>query len=143
MALTHNSKLAESEPSWGSVAKKKLPYKAFVYNAPGVEKDKVSTWTYPHHWVEGGSDPDGKGRYTKGTMYLHRGGLRTALQAAGGARSGKPAGQAIKAHLMRHARAIGMTEKDIELCLEGKTYLEDMIVIEDGEVKGFIAEDEE
>lgn len=91
--MAHNSTLKKGEPSWGSVNKKNLPDNAFA------GKNKDGKLTYPHHWVSGGK------------MYLHRGGLAAALQAAGGARSGKEASSAIKAHLNTHARAIGMGDK--------------------------------
>jgi len=105
-ALTHNSTVAKSEPSWGNVDKTKLPSSAFA--TKGKNRTDLK---YPHHWVSGGKTND-EGIYSSGTMYLHRGGLAAALQAAGGARSGKKASSAIKAHLQRHANAIGMGEDD-------------------------------
>jgi len=41
-------------------------------------------------------------------MYLHRGGLAAAWAAAQGARSGKQASSAVKAHLQAHRKAVGM-----------------------------------
>lgn len=105
-ALTHNSKTADSEPGWGGVDKTKLPSSAFA--TKGANRTDLK---YPHHWVSGGKTND-EGVYVSGTMYLHRGGLRAALSAAGGARSGKKASSAIKAHIQRHANAIGMGEDD-------------------------------
>lgn len=105
-ALAHNSKTAKSEPSWANVSKTKLPSSAFA--TKGKNRTDLK---YPHHWVQNGETND-EGVYSSGTMYLHRGGLASALQAAGGARSGKKASSAIKAHLQRHANAIGMGEDD-------------------------------
>lgn len=85
--MAHNSTLKKGEPAWGKVNKKTLPDSAFA---------DTKGRRYPHHWVSGGK------------MYLHRGGLASALQHAGGARSGKEASSAIKAHLNAHAKAIGM-----------------------------------
>lgn len=100
MTLAHNSETAGSEPSWGSVDKSRLPDNAF---ATMNEERK-----YPHHWVSGGGELDDDGRYTSGTMYLHRGGLNAAWQAANGARSGQQASSAIKAHLNAHRKALGL-----------------------------------
>lgn len=108
-ALTHNSKLAETEPSWGSVDKKKLPRKAF---ADMGDRDKVSTWTYPHHFVVSGGKPDEDGRYTSGTMYLHKGGLAAAWGAAHGARSGEKASAKVISHLSAHRKALGLDGKE-------------------------------
>jgi hypothetical protein len=93
MAYTHNSTVKKGEPAWGKVSKKGLPDNAFA------GKNKEGKLSYPHHWISGGK------------MYLHRGGLASALQHAGGARSGKEASSAIKAHLNTHAKAIGMKDK--------------------------------
>jgi hypothetical protein len=88
--MAHNSTLKKGEPAWGKVNKKTLPDSAFA---------DTKGRRYPHHWVSGGK------------MYLHRGGLASALQHAGGARSGKEASSSIKAHLNAHAKAIGMKDK--------------------------------
>lgn len=88
--MAHNSTLKKGEPAWGKVNKKTLPDSAFA-DSKGRR--------YPHHWISGGK------------MYLHRGGLASALQHAGGARSGKEASSAIKTHLNAHAKAIGMGDK--------------------------------
>lgn len=85
--MAHNSTLKKGEPSWGTVNKKNLPDSAFA---------DTKGRRFPHHWMSGGK------------MYLHRGGLASALQHAGGARSGKEASSAIKTHLNTHAKAIGM-----------------------------------
>jgi hypothetical protein len=104
MALTHNSKLADNEPDWGSVDKTKLPRIAFAGQG---EPDKKSTWSYPHHWVKNGKLGD-KGVYVDGDMYLHKGGLEAAWGAAQGARSGQKAPQAIIDHLQQHRKALGL-----------------------------------
>lgn len=101
--LTHDSKTRADEPSWGGVDKTRLPDNAFA-----DETDR----SYPHHWVEGGSDPDEKGRYTKGSLWLHRGGLNAAWAAAQGAHTGKKASAAIIAHLERHRAALGLDKDD-------------------------------
>lgn len=106
MALTHNSTLADSEPSWGSVDKTKLPRNA---HADMGDAGKKSTWKYPHHWVKEGSVGE-EGVYTSGTMYLHRGGTIAAWAAAQGARSGQQASSAIKGHIQKHRGAIGVSE---------------------------------
>ena len=85
--MAHNSTVKKGEPSWGSVNKTKLPDSAFADS-----KNRK----YPHHWISGG------------TMYLHRGGLGAAWAAAQGARSGKQASSAVKAHLQKHRKAIDM-----------------------------------
>jgi hypothetical protein len=108
MALTHNSKLADNEPDWGSVDKTKLPRNAF---ADQGEPDKKSTWAYPHHWVENGGNIDENGVYTTGDMYLHKGGLNAAWAAAQGARSGEKASQEVIDHLQAHRKAIGADTK--------------------------------
>lgn len=103
-SLTHNSTLAENEPDWGSVDKTKLPRNAF---ADMGDANKKSTWKYPHHWVKNGEVGE-DGIYTSGDMYLHKGGLIAAWQAANGARSGQEASDSVKAHLMAHRKAIGL-----------------------------------
>lgn len=107
--FTHNSTLADGEPSWGDVDKTKLPRKAF---ADQGEPDKKSTWKYPHHWVQGGGNPDDAGVFTSGTMYLHRGGLNAAWAAANGARSGVVASQKVLDHLQTHRSALGIKDED-------------------------------
>lgn len=104
---THNNKTADGEPTWGSVDKTKLPRNA---HAEMGEVDKKSTWKYPHHWIEGGSETDDDGVYTDGTMYLHKGGLNAAWSAANGARSGKEASDEVKAHLQKHRKALGLDD---------------------------------
>jgi len=107
-AFTHNSKLAESEPAWGSVDKTKLPRAAY---ADKGEADAKSTWKYPHHWVENGGNLDDNGCYTTGTMWLHKAGLNAAWAAAQGARSGKKASEQVISHLNAHRKAIGADEE--------------------------------
>ena len=98
--LTHSSKLADSEPSWGDVDKTPLPDNAFADD----------TRSFPHHWVKGGKIEDD--RFVSGEMYLHRGGLGVAWGAARGARTGKQASDAVKAHLRKHREAVGVEESD-------------------------------
>jgi len=103
MPLTHNSKLADDEPDWGSVDKTKLPRNAF---ADQGDPDRKSTWSYPHHWVKNGTVGD-EGVYVDGDMYLHKGGLNAAWASAQGARSGEKASQAVIDHLQKHRNALG------------------------------------
>jgi len=110
VAFSHNSTLAKSEPAWGSVAKGKLPHVAFARKG---DPEKKSTWGFPHHWVQGGSNTDDNGCYTDGTLYLHRGGLRAAWSAANGGRSGKKAEPAVLAHLRTHMSAIKMSKAEL------------------------------
>ena len=105
MALSHNSKLSDSEPSWASVDKTKLPRSAF---ADQGDEGKKSTWKFPHHFVEGGSVDPETGVYSSGTMYLHKGGLNAAWAAAQGARSGETADESIISHLNKHRKDIGL-----------------------------------
>lgn len=105
MGFTHNSKVAKSEPGWGSVDKTRLPNVAFADR----EERK-----YPHHWVEGGGDQDDNGRYTSGTMWLHRGGLGDAWGAAHGARSGQDAPAGVITHLQAHRSALGLDDDEGE-----------------------------
>ncbi len=106
-SFSHNSKVAEGEPAWGKVDKAKLPRLAF---ADMGKPESVSTWRYPHHWVKGGGSPDDSGRFTTGTLYLHKGGLNAAWAAAQGARSGEEASAAVKGHLQKHRKALGLEE---------------------------------
>lgn len=103
MAYSHNSKTAPNEPPWGSVDKSKLPFEAFAfYREDGKtepDKEKRSTWSYPHHFTRGGK------------MYLHRGGLNAAWAAAMGARTGKKAKQGIIDHLQKHRRALNLLDE--------------------------------
>jgi len=103
MSFTHNSQTADSEPAWSDVDKTRLPDAAFANR-----KDRK----YPHHWVKNGGDPDDNGRYTTGTMYLHRGGLNAAWRAAHGARSGQDAPRSVVNHLQAHRRALGIGEDE-------------------------------
>jgi len=103
MSLTHNSQTADTEPNWSEVDKDNLPNSAFA--------DREER-RYPHHWVQNGADPDQEGRYTSGTMYLHKGGLNAAWSAAQGARSGEEASNAIKSHLQQHRNTLGIDQDD-------------------------------
>jgi signal peptide peptidase SppA len=109
-AFRHNSTTVDDEPDWGEVDKTELPYRAFVWEAPGTDEEAKSTWKYPHHFVRGGTQRDDNGVLTNGTMYLHRGGLNAAWAAAQGARTGKKAAPAIITHLRKHRDALGMEE---------------------------------
>lgn len=100
MPFTHNSEVAETEPSWASVDKTALPLLAFVGQAPGTDPEQKSTWKFPHHFVSGE------------TMYLHKGGLNAAWAAAHGARSGEEAAPAIVAHLAAHRKALGIEAEE-------------------------------
>lgn len=104
MALTHNSTVADSEPAWGAVDKTKLPRNAHAHLG---EAGKKGTWKFAHHGVEGGKVGD-EGVYVSGAMYLSRGGLNAAWQAAQGARSGSEADPGVKSHLSGHRKDIGM-----------------------------------
>lgn len=105
MAFNHNSKLADQEPPWISVDKTALPRVAFA--DPG-EAGKKSTWSYPHHFVQGATAKDDNGIWTDGTMYLHREGLNAAWAAANGARSGQHASQEVIDHLANHRRHLSL-----------------------------------
>lgn len=110
MALSHNNTLAKSEPAWGSIDKTKLPRNA---HADMGDADSKSSWRYPHHHVSDGKIGGKHDVYISGIMNLHKGGLKAALQAAGGARSGqKESNPAVKRHLTSHADAIGMERKE-------------------------------
>jgi ATP-dependent Clp protease protease subunit len=98
----HNSKTKEGEPAWGTVDKTALPELAFA----GKGENK-SDWSYPHHWISGGTERDDRGIWTNGTMYLHEGGLNAAWSAANGGRSGQKAEQSILDHLQAHRKALG------------------------------------
>jgi len=103
MAFRHNSRVAENEPSWGSVNKTKLPPQAFAYVG---DPKKKSTWGFPHHWVRGGRSLDENGVWKDGELLLHRGGLNAAWAAAMGARTGQRASPQVIAHLREHRRAL-------------------------------------
>lgn len=107
LAFVHNSKVAEDEPSWGGIDKTALPRMAF---ADQGQADEKSTWSYPHHWVSGGSEKSDAGVYTNGTLYLHREGLNAAWAAAQGAHTGKKASAAVIAHLQKHRDALGLED---------------------------------
>lgn len=108
--LTHNSTLAKTEPSWDSVDKTMLSRNCFADTA---DANLESSWRYPHHNITNGTIGGKHGVYAKGDMHLHKGGLKSALQAAGGARSGqKEKSSAVKRHLSHHADVIGMDRKE-------------------------------
>lgn len=107
---SHNSKLADSEPSWGSVDKTTLPRIAF---ADKGEAEKKSTWKYPHHWIENPDGVDDNGISQGGKMYLHKGGLNAAWSAANGARSGEEASSDVINHLKKHRDDLGL-EKSLD-----------------------------
>ena len=110
MSLTHNSTLAKAEPSWGNVDKTKLPRNAY---ADMGDVGLKSSWRYPHHHIADGTIGGKHGVFIKGDMFLHKGGLKAALQAAGGARSGKKeSNPAVKRHLSHHADVIDMSKKE-------------------------------
>lgn len=90
----HTSKLAQNEPSWGSVDKTTLPELAFA------RKGETETGEFPHHWVNG-----------IGTLYLHREGL-TAAWALAIAGAGPAALDALT-HLRKHFAALGMKEVSV------------------------------
>ena len=108
MAHTHNSKVKEGEPSWGSVDKTALPRNAFAGQG---EAGKKSTWSYPHHWISGGTKKDDDGIWTDGEMFLSEGGLKAAWAAAMGARSGQKASQDIIDRLRAHRKALGWEDE--------------------------------
>ena len=97
------SELREKEPDWSELDKTSLPWQSFA-NYTSMDKDKKSTWKYPHHYIVDGKKEDGI--YTSGTMYLNRAGLNAAWAAAQGARSGKKAKPEIIDHLQKHRKAI-------------------------------------
>lgn len=97
------SDLQENEPDWSELNKTSLPWEAFA-NYTSLDKDKKSTWKYPHHFIVGGKKEGGI--YTSGTMYLHKGGLNAAWAMAQGARTGKKAKPEIIAHLQKHRKAL-------------------------------------
>ena len=105
--LTHNSKLHDPEQEWSTIDKTKLPKIAFA-----GQTGTPSEWSYPHHWVVNGSDPDVDGRFTKGDMYLHKGGLDAAWAAANGAHSGQKASQEIIDHLEAHRKILGISDSN-------------------------------
>lgn len=99
-ALTHNSTLRDTEPTWSDVSKTPLPTNAFA--------DETSR-SFPHHFVVNGKKGD-TGRFESGDMYLHKGGLDAAWAAAQGARTGRKASPKVIAHLRAHREALGLEE---------------------------------
>lgn len=102
----NTSRTNDNEPNWGGVNKRELPKAAFA----GNDSDNPSEWSYPHHFVEGGSVDEDTGRFTSGQFYLHKGGLNAAWAAAMGARTGEKASQVIIDHLQMHRKQLGLTD---------------------------------
>lgn len=125
MAFVHSNKIDDNEPAWGQVDKTKLPLKAFA-NQDVADPEKVTTWKLPHHHVRNGTNPDAKGRFTDGNMFLNRRGLAAAFAAMQGARIGRPMDVTAKtrAHIMKHREAIQEKSAD-----EWTDYLENEITI--------------
>lgn len=114
----HNSKLADSEPSWGSIGKTELPRSAF---ADQGRQEVENSWSYPHHWILNGKKAGSDGVVTSGTMYLHKGGLLTACAAANGACGGQQASAKVKSHLNAHRKSLGLNKSEfVYLDLKGE-----------------------
>lgn len=110
VAFEHSwSNTVSDEPDWGDVDKTALPRIAF---ADKGDADKKSTWSYPHHWVKGGTKKDDNGVWTDGELHVHTGGVNAAWSAAQGGRSGQKASAAVIAHLEHHRRALGLDKKE-------------------------------
>ena len=101
MSLTHNSIIVETDPSWASVDKAKLPHNAYA---------DMEGKRFAHHFVENGKTGGKHGLYVKGNMYLSREGLKIALQDIGNGDIGSE--QSAKRHLISHANTIGMDKKE-------------------------------
>lgn len=103
--FVHNSVTENSEPTWNSVMKNrsKLPDSAFA---------NQKSRSYPHHFIQNGSGEDSSGRWTNGTMMLHKAGLNAAWAAANGAHTGEKASPKVIAHLQDHRDALGMKATD-------------------------------
>lgn len=109
-AFSHNSTVADDEPSWPDVNKAELPDMAFARKPKNGQK---STRGFPHHWIKGGTHKNDNGEWTDGTAFLHRGGLKAAWSAAHGGRSGDKAEPSVIAHLRRHWDALGVKVADV------------------------------
>lgn len=105
MGFTHNSKLADNEPDWESVDKTSLPQPAFAEHG---EAGKKTTWGYPHHWVQGGSNKGKNGIYKDGKMCLHQEGLNAAWALVENEQEVSPQ---IKSHLQAHRKALGLNKE--------------------------------
>ncbi len=105
--LMHNSQLADDEPDWQSVDKTKLPRLAFAKQG---DLDKARTWGFSHHWVRGGDSSSKEGRYSFGTLYLHKAALKKALEKAG--QEGAIISPEEKAHLEEHRQAVDLEKLD-------------------------------
>lgn len=101
---------AELDPAtakdWGSVDKTKLPGNAFAWVQ---DPENKSTWKLPHHFGAGAIDKE-TGMYTE-VGSPSRNGVRAALQAIQGSRTGQPMNvpAEVRQHLERHARDLGLT----------------------------------
>lgn len=127
----HSNETADNEPGWGNVDKAALPEVSFVWEAPGTETDKKSTWKYPHHWIENAGNKNEAGIWTTGQLKLHEGGLRAAWAAAMGARSDSLAPASVINHLQAHRKALGLVDEErgkmylLTLGTEGRTLLKE------------------
>ena len=83
------------ETPWGQINKSELPKSSFAY----TPTDKKSDWKLPY------KTKDGK---------IHCGGVRAALQAIGGARTGKPMSvpSSVKATIRRAAKSCGIGQEE-------------------------------
>ena len=109
--LTHNSTVSKNEPAWSTVDKNRIPRNA---HADMGQVADASTWFYPHHWTQ---DPviGPSGRYSKGTQFLHSGGLKIALNET--RKLDKE--NHTRAHLLAHAKAINIDEKKAASIMHG------------------------
>jgi len=100
-AVSHTFDTAGGEPEWAEIDRAELPAEAFAVVG---DPDTRSSWKLPHHFLR------------DGTLYAHAGGIRAALAALGGARTGDPmdAPASIRAHLEEHASRAGIGEKNDE-----------------------------
>lgn len=90
--IIHTSTAAYASPPWKEVDKGRLPAQAF---AQRPDPKRRATWRFPHHFLA-----------ADGQLYLHEGGLTSALAAAEGRRSGKKASPKTIEHLRAHRRAL-------------------------------------
>lgn len=113
--LSHDDEVMQHEPPWGEIDQDALPRVAFAEK--GAANDP-STWQFAHHHVVGGRIDSTTGRYSSGTLYLHRGGLDAAWSDAAGLRSGAggqpQARQEVLDHLREHRRALGLESANTE-----------------------------
>ena len=109
MALNHTSTVSSNEPPWAEVDQDRLPRNAA---ADMGEVRDPSTWKLKHHHVLNGQVGT-SGVFTKGQMFLHKKGLKIALSET--RRLDK--NNHTRAHVLAHARAIGLTEKEASSAL--------------------------